>query len=82
MIIKERKLERRCSISRLLVQISESGVAGYVKELYWDQVKQYHLDNIKTYYQRAENQNSHTIIYGTEIKRKETRSLVIEKKIR
>lgn len=64
---KERKLDKYWSRSRLLVQISEIGVAGYGQEFYRNQGKQYHLDNIKTYYPHAENQNLHTMIHRTEM---------------
>lgn len=61
-----RKLDMKWLGPRLLVEISESGVAGYVQNLHGDgEVKRYHLDDIKTYHPRAEGQNTHTSIERT-----------------
>lgn len=44
-----RKLKARWLPPRLLVEISSSGVSAYVKDLYNDQVKRYHLNDLKVY---------------------------------
>jgi hypothetical protein len=47
-----RKLKARWLSPRLLVEIFSSGVSAYVKDLYNDQVKRYHLNDLKVYCSR------------------------------
>ena len=50
-----RKLDARWVGPRILTEITSSGVSGFVQELYGDEVKKYHLDDLKTYCPRAED---------------------------
>lgn len=50
-----RKLDARWLPPRLWTEISSSEVAGYVKDFYNDQIKEYHLDALKVYCSREEN---------------------------
>ena len=48
-----RKLDARWKAPRLLVEISTSGVAAYVQDIYGTgNTKKYHLDDLKVYYPR------------------------------
>lgn len=48
-----RKLDPNWLGPRLLVMISPSKVSGYVKELYGENTKRYHLDDLKVYCRRT-----------------------------
>ncbi len=62
-----RKLDARWLGSRILIEITSSGVSGFVQELYGEEVKKYHLDDLKTYYPRAKNSPTTTSITRTAI---------------
>lgn len=62
---KGRKLDPRWLGPRLLTSIAESGVAGYVQELYGDKVKRYHLDDLKIYCAREEGMGNQTFVART-----------------
>lgn len=49
-----RKLDANWLGPRLLVEVAPRGVLGYVKELYGDATKKYHLDDLKVYCQRQQ----------------------------
>lgn len=57
-----RKLDARWIGPRILTEITSSGVSGFVQELYGEEVKKYHLDDLKTYCPRAENSPTTTSI--------------------
>ena len=60
-----RKLDARWIGPRILTEITSSGVSGFVQELYGEEVKKYHLDDLKTYCPRAENSPTTTSINRT-----------------
>ncbi len=60
-----RKLDARWLGPRILTEITSSGVSGFVQELYGEEVKKYHLDDLKTYCPRAENSPTTTSITRT-----------------
>ena len=62
-----RKLDARWIGPRILIEITSSGVSGFVQELYVKEVKKYHLDNLKTYCPQAENSPTTTSITQTAI---------------
>lgn len=41
---------------RILVKVLDSGVSGYVQELYGERIKRYHPDDLKTYCSRQAGQ--------------------------
>ena len=47
-----RKLDPNWLGPRLLVELTSTGVSGYVRELYGGTLKKYHLDDLKVYCQR------------------------------
>ena len=49
-----RKLDARWIGPRILTEITSSGVSRFVQELYGEEVKKYHLDDLKTYCPRAD----------------------------
>ena len=59
-----RKLETNWLGPRLLTEVTQSGVSAYVRELYADKTKKYHLDDLKTYCSRQTTDNSTTIDRG------------------
>lgn len=42
-------------LTMILTEIASSGVSGFVQELYGEEVKKYHFDDLKTFCPRAEN---------------------------
>ena len=60
-----RKLDTRWVGPRILTEITSSGVSGFVQELYGEEVKKYHLDNLKTYCPQAEDAPTTTSITQT-----------------
>ncbi len=50
-----RKLVAHWVRTRILTEITSSGVSGFVQELYGEEVKKYHLDDLKTNRPRAED---------------------------
>ena len=60
-----RKLDARWIGPRMLTEITSSGVSGFVQELYGEEVKKYHLDDLKTYCPRVENSLTTTSITRT-----------------
>lgn len=45
------------------MEITSSGQAGYVQELYGEQVKKYHLDDLKVYCPREGQFSAATVIH-------------------
>ena len=56
-----RKLESNWIGPRLLTEVTQSGVSGYVQELYGEKVKKYHLDDLKKYCARPTDNNATSI---------------------
>ena len=59
-----RKLDPSWLGPRLLVELTNSGVSGYVQELYGEKTKRYHLDDLKVYCKRQATSNYTTIERG------------------
>ena len=59
-----RKLESNWTGPRLLTELTQTGVSGYMKELYGDKAKKYHLDDLKVYCSRSVPANVSTIDRG------------------
>ena len=55
-----RKLDTNWLGPRLLVEVAPRGVSGYVKELYGDATKKYHLNDLKVYCERQQGLPSDT----------------------
>ncbi len=62
-----RKLDARWIGPRILTEITSSGVSGFVQELYGEEVKKYHLDDLKTYCPQAEKAPTITSINRTAV---------------
>lgn len=60
-----RKLDACWTGPRILTEIISSGVSGFILELYREEVKKYHLDDLKTYCPRTENSPTTTSIPRT-----------------
>ena len=60
-----RKLDAHWIGPRILTEITSSGLSGFVQELYGEEVKKYHVDDLKTYCPRAENSPTVTSITRT-----------------
>lgn len=60
-----RKLDSRWVGPRIFTEITLSGVSRFVQELYREEVKKYHLDDLKTYCPRAGNLSITTSITRT-----------------
>ncbi len=60
-----RKLDARWIGPRIPTEITSSGVSEFVQELYGEEVKKYHLDDLKTYCPRTKNSSTITLIKRT-----------------